>query len=40
MAYKLIGKHIVIVFDSPDPESALAILQKNEANLLKKGGGS
>ena len=40
MAYKLIGKHIVIVFESPDPESALAILQKNESNLLKKGGGS
>jgi len=33
MAYKLIGKHIVIVFESPDPESALAILQKNESNF-------
>ena len=40
MAYKLIGKHITIVFESPDPESARAILQKNESNLLKKGGGS
>jgi hypothetical protein len=38
MAYKLIGKHIVIVFESPDPESARTILQKNESNLLKKGG--
>ncbi len=28
MAYKLIGKHIAIVFESPDPESARAILQK------------
>jgi hypothetical protein len=37
MAYKLIGKHIAIVFESPDPESARAILQKNESNLLKKG---
>jgi hypothetical protein len=40
LAYKLIGKHIAIVFESPDPESARAILQKNESNLLKKGGGS
>jgi len=40
MAYKLIGKHIVIVFESPDPESARTILQKNESNLLKRGGGS
>ena len=40
MAYKLIGKYIAIVFESPDPESARAILQKNESNLLKKGGGS
>ena len=39
LAYKLIGKHIAIVFESPDPESARAILQKNESNLLKKGGG-
>ncbi|MGD8292312.1 MAG: hypothetical protein PVF37_11445 [Desulfobacterales bacterium] len=38
MAYKLIGRHIAIVFESPDPESARAILQKNESNLLKKGG--
>jgi hypothetical protein len=40
IAYKLIGKHIAIVFESPDPESARAILQKNESNLLGKGGGS
>ena len=37
-AYKLIGKYIAIVFGSPDPASAGAILQKNESNLLKKGG--
>lgn len=40
VAYKLIGKHIAIVFESPDPESARVILQKNESNLMKKGGGS
>jgi hypothetical protein len=40
LAYKLIGKHIAIVFESPDPESARAILEKTESNLLKKGGGS
>ncbi|MGD8993253.1 MAG: hypothetical protein PVI00_17475 [Desulfobacterales bacterium] len=40
LAYKRIGKHIAVVFESPDPESARAILQKNESNLLKKGGGS
>jgi hypothetical protein len=40
LAYKLIGKHIAIVFESPDPESARAILQKNESSLLKKKGGS
>jgi len=40
IGYKLIGKHIAIVFESPDPESARIILQKNESNLLKKGGGS
>jgi hypothetical protein len=40
LAYKLIGKHIAIVFESPDPETARSILQKNESNLLKKGGGS
>jgi len=38
LAYKRIGKHIAIVFDSPDPESARAILQKNASNLLNKGG--
>jgi hypothetical protein len=38
MAYRLIGRHIAIVFDSPNPESARSILQKNESNLLKKGG--
>ena len=40
MAYKLIGKYIAIVFECPDPESARTILQNNESNLLKKGGGS
>ena len=39
MAYKLLGKYIVIVFECPDPESARVILQKNESNILKKGGG-
>jgi hypothetical protein len=38
LAYKLIGRHIAIVFESPDPESARTILQKNESNLLEKGG--
>ena len=38
MAYKLFGKYIAIVFESPDPVSARAILQKNESNLQKKGG--
>jgi hypothetical protein len=37
MAYKLFGKYMAIVFESPDPESARAILQKNESNLQKKG---
>jgi hypothetical protein len=40
LAYKLIGKHIAIAFECPDPESARTILQNNESNLLKKGGGS
>ena len=40
LAYKWIGKHIAIVFESLDPESARAILQKNESRLLKKGEGS
>jgi hypothetical protein len=40
MAYKLLGKYIAIVFECPDRESARAIIQKNESNLLKKGGGS
>jgi len=40
LAYRLLGKYIAIVFECPDPESARAILQKNESNLLKKGGGS
>lgn len=38
LAYKLLGKYIAIVFECPDPESARAIIQKNESNLLKKGG--
>ena len=40
LAYRLLGKYIAMVFECPDPESARAILQKNESNLLKKGGGS
>ena len=40
LAYKLLGKYVAIVFECPDPESARVILQKNESNLLKKGGGS
>jgi len=40
LGYKLIGKHIAIVFECPDSESARAILQKNESRLLKKGEGS
>jgi hypothetical protein len=40
LAYKLIGKHIAIVLECPDPDSARAILEKNESNLLKRGGGS
>ena len=40
LAYKLLGKYIAIVFECPDPESARTILQNNESNLLKKGGGS
>ena len=40
LTYRLLGKYIAIVFECPDPESARAILQKNESNLLKKGGGS
>jgi len=38
LAYKLLGKYIAIVFECPDQESARAIIQKNESNLLKKGG--
>ena len=35
LAYKLIGKYILFVFECPDRESAGAIIQKNESNLLK-----
>ena len=38
LAYKLLGKYIAIVFECPDQESAGVIIQKNESNLLKKGG--
>jgi hypothetical protein len=38
LAYKLLGKYILIVFECPDQESAGAIIQKNESNLLKMGG--
>ena len=40
LAYKLLGRYIAIVFECPDPESARTILQNNESNLRKKGGGS
>ena len=39
LAYKLLGRYIAIVFECPDPESARVIIQKNESNVLKKGGG-
>jgi hypothetical protein len=38
LAYKLLGKYIAIVFECPDQESAMQIIQKNESSLLKKGG--
>jgi hypothetical protein len=38
LAYKLLGKYNLIVFECPDQESAGAIIQKNESNLLKKEG--
>ncbi|NIU56479.1 MAG: hypothetical protein GWN67_08870 [Phycisphaerae bacterium] len=40
LAYKRFGKYIAMVFECPDRESARAIIQKNESNLLKKGEGS
>ena len=40
LAYKLLGKYIAIVFECPDQETARAIIQKNESNLLKKEGES
>ncbi len=40
VGYKLLGKYISIVFECPDQESARAIIQKNESNLLKTGGKS
>ena len=40
LAYKLLGKYISIVFECPDQESARAIIQNNEFNLLKKEGKS
>jgi hypothetical protein len=40
LAYKLIGKYIAIVFECPDQDSARAIIQENESNLLQKGRGS
>ena len=38
LAYKLLGKYLTIVFECPDQESARTIIQKNESNILKKGG--
>ena len=38
LAYQLLGKYIAIVFEGPDQESAMAIIQENESNLLRKGG--
>ena len=40
LAYKMLGKYIAIVFESPDQESAGAIIQNNEINLLQKEGQS
>ncbi len=40
LAYKRLGKYNAIVFECPDQESARAIIQKNESNLLKKEGKS
>jgi hypothetical protein len=39
LAYKQLGKHIAIVFECRDPESARVIIRENESNLLKKGEG-
>ena len=36
LAYQLIGNHIIVVFECPDQESARQLIQKNEANLLKR----
>ncbi len=38
MGYKLIDNYVAVVFKCPDRKSAEAIIQKNESNLLKKGG--
>ncbi|MBW2516079.1 MAG: hypothetical protein JRE88_04790 [Deltaproteobacteria bacterium] len=40
LAYNLLGKHIAIVFECPDPKAARVIIQENVSNLLKKGEGS
>jgi hypothetical protein len=40
LAYKLLGQYIAIVFECPDQESARAIIQRIEFNLLKKEGKS
>jgi hypothetical protein len=37
LAYKLLDKYIVVVFECPDRESAKAIIQESEHNLRKKG---
>jgi hypothetical protein len=38
LAYQLLSQYIAIVFECPDRDSARTIIQKNESNLLKKGG--
>jgi hypothetical protein len=38
LASKLISKYVTIVFECPDKESAMQIIQNNETNLLKKRG--
>jgi hypothetical protein len=38
LAYKLLGKYILILFECPDQDSAGAIVQKIESNLLKMEG--
>ena len=38
LAFKRLGKYVALVFESPDKETARAILLENEAMVIKKGG--